>query len=151
PGSINQLLADGVISHMMTEPYGVWIWLAEHESWREHGAAIRTGLASACNQLDQWDIDRNADVVLDAIAHDIIDDELHAYIESHGGSIAVDNVSDGVVSVVLNGSCSHCNLANATLHLRLDSAIRRRYPRLVEVHDVTPNQAKQRFSLFRSR
>ncbi len=58
-------------------------------------------------------------------------------IESHGGSIEVEEVVDGVVSVRLAGTCDGCPSSQATLTYGVESALREHWPlfRRLEVRD----------------
>ena len=67
-------------------------------------------------------------------------DELRPYAESHGGSIELDSIADGVVKVKMLGSCDGCPSSSATLSQGVEEALRRRWPdfRRLELVDDAP-------------
>ncbi|MFT3888385.1 MAG: NifU family protein [Arachnia sp.] len=132
PGTLGPLLEYGVLTRVYVEPRGVWTWLAPGHSWTDHGPRIRDAVAAAVD-LDGWRIDPDADDLLELIARDVVDVELAAYIASHGGAITVLSAVDGVLSLDFGGACEDCPSAGATLHDRIESAVRERYPALVAV------------------
>ena len=77
------------------------------------------------------------DEVLRHIALDVVHGQLAPYLASHGGEVTVGDVRDGAVTVTFGGACGHCPLSDVTLHLRIEGALRERFPMLGEVRDVT--------------
>jgi Fe-S cluster biogenesis protein NfuA len=55
-------------------------------------------------------------------------DEIRPYIHSHGGSVDVLAVADGVVRVRLTGSCSGCSASSITLTHGIEEALRSGLP-----------------------
>lgn len=49
-------------------------------------------------------------------------------VESHGGSIEVDSVIDGIVTLRLKGTCDGCPSAGATLTYGVEAALREGWP-----------------------
>lgn len=72
----------------------------------------------------------------DAVAAAI--EDVRPMIESHGGSIEVDDVTDGVVKVRLRGTCDGCPSSSATLTYGVEAALRDHWPsfRRLEVVDA---------------
>lgn len=72
--------------------------------------------------------------------------DVRPMIESHGGMIEVDDVTDGVVTVRLSGTCDGCPSSSATLTYGVETALREHWPdfRRLEVVDVEtpPDPAK---------
>ncbi len=64
-------------------------------------------------------------------------DEVRPYAESHGGSIDVESIADGVVRVRMLGSCDGCPSSSATLTYGVEEALRKHWPdfRRLEVVD----------------
>ena len=71
-------------------------------------------------------------------------EELRPFVESHGGTITVDSIRDGVVTVRMLGSCDGCPSSNATLTGGVEEALRRHWPnfRRLEVIDPEPEAAE---------
>jgi len=132
PGTLGPLLEYGVLTRAFVEPGGVWTWLAPGLSWTDHGPRIRDAVSVAVD-LDGWRIDEGADDLLALIARDVVDGELASYISSHGGVITVDSAEDGVLTLDFGGACTDCPAAGSTLHERIETAVRGRYPGLASV------------------
>jgi Fe-S cluster biogenesis protein NfuA len=64
-------------------------------------------------------------------------EELRPFVESHGGTIALETIQDGVVTVRMLGSCDGCPSSAATLTGGVEEALRRHWPnfRRLEVLD----------------
>ncbi|HMS36407.1 MAG TPA: NifU family protein [Arachnia sp.] len=132
PGALGLLLEHRVLARAFVEPGGVWTWLAPGLSWADHGPRIRDAVSAAVD-LDGWRIDEGADDLLALIAHDVVDSELAGYISSHGGVITVASAADGVLTLDFGGACTDCPAAGSTLHDRIETAVRGRYPGLASV------------------
>jgi Fe-S cluster biogenesis protein NfuA len=68
-------------------------------------------------------------------------EEVRPYAESHGGSIDVESVTDGVVRVRMLGSCDGCPSSSATLTYGVEEALRKHWAdfrRLEVVDDAAP-------------
>ena len=65
-------------------------------------------------------------------------DEVRPLIESHGGSIEVESVVDGVVRVRLAGTCDGCPSSSATLTYGVEEALRRHWPHFRRLDVVDP-------------
>ena len=76
------------------------------------------------------------DVALHAAALEALAGEVGELARSHGGSIALESVRDGVVTVRMRGACAGCPAAGLTLHARLERELRHRVPGLVEIRSV---------------
>lgn len=59
-----------------------------------------------------------------------------AFARSHGGSIDLVEVRDGIVTALLGGACHGCPASWFTLHRRLERRLRRRQPGLREVRNA---------------
>ncbi|MGH9182690.1 MAG: NifU family protein [Acidimicrobiales bacterium] len=72
--------------------------------------------------------------------------EVRPTVESHGGYIEIDDVTDGVVRVRMKGTCDGCPSSSATLTYGLEASLREHWPsfRRLEVVDpaeVDPSKA----------
>ncbi len=70
-------------------------------------------------------------------------EELRPFVESHGGTIALETIRDGVVTVRMLGSCDGCPSSAATLTGGVEEALRRHWPnfRRLEVVDPAAEEA----------
>lgn len=132
PGTLGPLLSYGVLERILVEGAGVWMWLADGYSWAEHGPRVRDALIAAL-ALDGWEIDESSSEVLRLVATHVLEVELRPYISSHGGAITLHSATAEAIVLDFNGACAGCPAAGLTLHLRIERAVRARYPRLSEV------------------
>ena len=135
PGTLGPLMEYGVLTRVFVEPDGVWTWLAEGQTWTEHGPRIRDAVAAAVD-LPGWDVEEGSDELLELIAREILEGELAGYVESHGGVITVAGAAGNVLTLDFGGACEDCPAAGATLHERIEATVRPRYPMLERVERV---------------
>tara|TARA_B100000902_G_scaffold399870_1_gene473208 strand:+ start:36234 stop:36485 length:252 start_codon:yes stop_codon:yes gene_type:complete len=65
-------------------------------------------------------------------------DEIRPYLEADGGNIDLVEVTDDlVVKVRLIGACSSCNVSMMTMKSGVEQAIKRAWPEVKEVIDIT--------------
>jgi Fe-S cluster biogenesis protein NfuA len=67
-------------------------------------------------------------------------DEVRPYLATHGGGVELIGVSDGIVRLRLEGSCSGCPSSRVTLEHAVEEAIRRLAPDVaaIEAEDGEP-------------
>lgn len=65
-------------------------------------------------------------------------EEMRPFVESHGGTIAVDSILDGVVKVQMLGSCDGCPSSASTLTGGVEEALRRHWPNFRRLEVVEP-------------
>lgn len=146
PGPLAALLDDGTLAQVIVEPAAVVTRLGAGRTWRGDGPRVRTALHSALEDPDGWhtgDGDPGSDARLYEAAQDVITELVGPHARSHGGSIDLLDVSDGVVTVRLGGACHGCPAAWFTLHQRLERLLRRRCPYLVEVRHTGPGGTRE--------
>src|SRR5262249_40447937 len=102
---------------------------AIHRPGLERIAAGDTRDATAQALLQMYDIVAPDDEVLVEEALD----EVRPYIHSHGGSVDLLGVSDGVVELRMSGSCAGCAASAMTLKRGIEDALRKHYPGFKEV------------------
>ena len=59
--------------------------------------------------------------------------EVRPYLESHGGNVQLVSVTDGVVLLRMEGSCSGCPSSTMTLKLAIEDAIHKAAPDVVSI------------------
>ncbi|MGI8684104.1 MAG: NifU family protein [Acidimicrobiales bacterium] len=64
--------------------------------------------------------------------------EISPLVESHGGSIEIVSVVDGVVSVKMHGTCDGCASSSATLTYGLEAALKTHWPQFRRLEEVEP-------------
>ena len=135
PGRLGELLASGVLVDALAERAALWLRLTDG-TWRARGAEVRTALQEALLEPAGWVVEAPDDAGLTRVTDDVLAGTVGDYIRSHGGRIAVSSVHDGAVELDLDGTCEHCPAAGLTLHARVETAVRERWPDLVGVRDV---------------
>lgn len=131
PGTLGPLLQYGVLTRILVERGAVWTWLDEKLTWTDHGPRIRDAVAAAVG-LPGWEVGPSGDL-LGLIAADVVGSQLSGYISSHGGAISVVSADNDELVLDFGGACTDCPAAGRTLHDRIESTVRERYPALREV------------------
>jgi NFU1 iron-sulfur cluster scaffold homolog, mitochondrial len=67
---------------------------------------------------------------------EILEEYIKPAVESDGGAIELDSFEDGVVKVVLKGSCSGCPSSTATLKGGIESLLKNMLPEVKEVEAI---------------
>jgi len=62
--------------------------------------------------------------------------EISPLVESHGGSIEIVSIVDGVVSVKMHGTCDGCASSSATLTYGLEAALKTHWPSFRRLEEV---------------
>lgn len=65
-------------------------------------------------------------------------EEVRPLVESHGGSIEVETIQDGIVTVRLAGTCDGCPSSSATLTYGVEVALREHWPHFRRLEVVDP-------------
>ena len=71
----------------------------------------------------------------------VIDEVINPGIASHGGSIHVVDVKDGVLYLRMEGGCQGCAASAATLRQGIERMVREEVPEIVNIIDVTDHTA----------
>jgi Fe-S cluster biogenesis protein NfuA len=150
PPSLAALLADGTLAEIMVEPAGVVTRLGSGRDWAAAGPRVRVALHAALAEPADWTVasdvdDQAADASLHAMVRQLLDGAAGQFARSHGGSIELVGVRDGIVTVRLGGACHGCPAARLTLHQRLERHLRQQCPTLRAVFDISarPRSAKR--------
>ncbi|MGW3354238.1 NifU family protein [Streptomyces bungoensis] len=135
PGELGELLRSDDIASIEVETQAVVVRLADGRTWSGTGARVRDALGAALHHPDRW---RPAgavteDDLLRAALRDVLDGPVGDYIRSHGGEVTIASAHDRQAEVHMAGACAHCPAAGFTLHSRLESELRARFPDLVEL------------------
>ncbi|TWP37388.1 NifU family protein [Leekyejoonella antrihumi] len=135
PAPLGDLWSSGRIASITVETRAVLIGLPGERSWALEGAQVRDALASALQEPHRWQSVEvvTEDDMLRAALQDVLNGGAGDYIRSHGGEVAIVAAQDRRARVRMSGACSHCPAAGFTLHSRLESELRERFPQLVEL------------------
>ncbi|MEU0253412.1 NifU family protein [Streptomyces sp. NPDC006184] len=146
PDELGAMLHSEDVASIEVEAQAVVIRLADGRSWSGTGARVRDALSAALQHPRRW---RPAHVVTDddvlrAALQDVLDGSVGDYIRSHGGEVTIAFAHDRRAEVRMEGTCSHCPAAGFTLHSRLESELRARFPDLVELRATEAGKAARR-------
>ncbi len=135
PETLATLLDSGLVAAVEVRTQAVLIRLADGRSWSTAGTAVRDALGAALRQPEAWrpSGEVGEDDVLRAALQEVLDGAAGDYIRSHGGEVTIVSVGDRRAEVGMSGTCSHCPAAGFTLHSRLETELRERFPALVEL------------------
>ncbi|WP_280908947.1 NifU family protein [Streptomyces sp. SAI-090] len=141
PAPLAALLADGTLAQITLEHEAVITCLGADRNWPEEGARVRGALHAALDDPAGWiTVDGAApcddDAQLYGVARKALAGEVGDFVRSHGGSIELVDVRDGIVTVRLGGACHGCPASWFTLHQRLERRLRRHHPGLREVRNA---------------
>lgn len=76
--------------------------------------------------------------------HWVVENEINPQLASHGGRVAVQEVSaDGVVLLRFGGGCQGCGMADVTLKQGIEKTLMGRVPGIVAVRDATDHDSGQ--------
>jgi Fe-S cluster biogenesis protein NfuA len=160
PEPLATVRADGTVAWVVVGEDHVAVTLTPGRTWREEGARVRSALLAALERPGEWSVvpmdvgagpGKHAEQVggealddqLAAAARDLLDGEVGELAGSHGGSIELDSVADGVVTVRLRGACHGCPAAGMTLHALLERRLREACPDVREVRSLDPAPARR--------
>jgi Fe-S cluster biogenesis protein NfuA len=87
---------------------------------------------------DLGEVPDNQSEAEDAVAAAL--EEVRPYVESHGGTISVESIVDGVVKVRMLGSCDGCPSSTATLTVGVEQALREHWPNFRRLEVVDPEE-----------
>ncbi|MEU1571907.1 NifU family protein [Streptomyces collinus] len=141
PAPLAALLTDGTLAQITLEGEAVVTRLGTGRTWPEEGARVRTALHAALDDPAGWiaatgTAPSDDDAQLYVVAQEVLAGEVGGFARSHGGSIELVEVRDGIVTVRLGGTCHGCPASWFTLHQRLERELRRRHPGLREVRNT---------------
>lgn len=148
PGALGELAAAGVIREVAGESSAVVITLADGAEWARLLPRVRAALGEALAIPTEWqpydEEQRSPDQLLRTAVQEVLAGPAGDYVRSHGGSVTIASVSDGHVTVTFDGTCGHCPATGITLHDRLETEVRRRFPGL---KSISASNAGQRNGL----
>ncbi len=75
------------------------------------------------------------------VVSEIFDAEINPVVAQHGGKVELIDVQDATVVVRMMGGCQGCGMANVTLRQGIEAALRRQFPSLRGIRDITDHSA----------
>ena len=125
------LLADGTLAGIWIESGEVRTLLAPNRSWATDGPRVRSALFQALSESDGQR--RLGQDELRQRIEEILRCEVAPVAGSHGGSVTVQSLADGVLTVDFGGACAGCTARGTTLRGLVARVVRDRYPQVTEV------------------
>ena len=108
------------------------------KTWVEDGKeVVREGFAEAYEKIEaerraNYQYSGDDEAIVKKI-EDLIDTYVRPAVEMDGGNIAFKSFEEGVVTVVMQGSCSGCPSSTVTLKSGIESMLKRMIPEVTEV------------------
>ncbi|WP_298440722.1 NifU family protein [Gordonia sp. (in: high G+C Gram-positive bacteria)] len=134
PPPVRALFDDAVLTAVHVSPGRIETRLAPDRTAAGDGARIRSALYTVLAAEGGWRRDgadeegpairAAADREIAERVRAVLDGDFGDYTASHGGSVDLVGVTDGVVNVVLNGSCHGCAAADNTVRQNLEGRLR---------------------------
>ncbi len=135
-GDICEVELQGDLVTVVRRDGGDWSALQEKLRYAVGvGAQRASGSVSTTVDSPATD-DEMFDLVLD-----VFDREINPSVAQHGGRVELIDVQDATVIVRMQGGCQGCGMANVTLKQGIEGSLRRRFPSLRGVEDVTDHAA----------
>jgi Fe-S cluster biogenesis protein NfuA len=76
----------------------------------------------------------------------LLDKEINPSIANHGGKISIEEISQGILYIIMSVGCQGCASSQVTLRQGFDVTLKRVAPEIEEVVDTTNHSAgKQPF------
>lgn len=128
----------------------IWIVKTPESDWTALkpaiAASIRAVLAETATPLGQMGNaqDADPDVVLLRKVGELLEREVNPTVAAHGGHIAAEKVSEGIVFLRMSGGCQGCAASAATLRQGVERMLRAALPQISEIRDVTDHAAGTR-------
>jgi Fe-S cluster biogenesis protein NfuA len=140
PEPVAALLAEGVLADIRVEVAAVVTTLSTGRNWARDGSRVRSALHAALDNPAGWTVGGACGDTLDEPLRTATEALLAGAVGdlalSHGGSIQLLDVRDGVVTVRMHGACHGCPAAQVTLRRQLEDQLRRRCPDVRAVVDA---------------
>lgn len=137
PDDLAALLAHGVLTEVRLADGCVVTRASCALDWRRIGPAVRRAVTRGLAEPERWEVTDDGagdgDRALVVAARALIDGDVGDYVRSHGGSVEIVDVRDGVVGVRLAGACHGCPASELTLRARVERRLREECPALVAV------------------
>lgn len=145
PAPVRALIDDGLVAELTVFPARIVVRLGSTHQWRTEGARVRAGLLAGLAEPSAWK--PPLAVVTDpltAAINEVLAGEVGDYIRSHHGQAVVTSITGDSAEVSLTGTCGSCPARGATLHDRLETEVRKRYPHLSELRFTSQGRRQNR-------
>jgi Fe-S cluster biogenesis protein NfuA len=84
-------------------------------------------------KVDQLSENKIADSLLDEQIKQMLDEYVRPAVEQDGGAIHFKSFDNGVVTLILKGSCSGCPSSTLTLKSGIENLLKKMLPQITEV------------------
>lgn len=139
PGPLGELVAQGVVTEVVAQVDAVILRLGEGYTWRIHGPEVRSALRASLDMADTWQplpgasTKADADDAIREAAIALINGPIGEITHLHGGAFFLEDVTQGVVKVRMEGACNGCSISALTLQARFGRELRRECPWVGEI------------------
>lgn len=121
-------LTRAISSARVDSEHTVRVRLRDGLDWRSLSGDVWADMSELIGHHERWQVEAEAasssDARLSSVVARVLGGDFGDFVASHGGTITLRSVHDGVVTVALSGACAHCAAAAWTLRMRLERDIR---------------------------
>lgn len=71
----------------------------------------------------------------------ILTEQIRPSLAAHGGNVELIDIDNDVVFIKLTGGCQGCSSSSATLKNGIEALLKKKFPDIVEVVDLTDHTA----------
>lgn len=71
----------------------------------------------------------------------LFDEQVRPALSAHGGNVEIVDLDNNRLFVRLQGGCQGCSSSNATLKDGIQTLVKKNFPEIVEVVDLTDHQS----------
>jgi Fe-S cluster biogenesis protein NfuA len=138
PEELADLIAFGTVERLVVSP-GTLSFQAPHaDQWPELVGQVQQILTRIFDAGTRIDITSSGvdDLALAEGVQRLLAGPLADYVASHDGEISLMSVSDGIVTVELDGACRGCPSSTTTLKVGIEEQLRAEFPEITEVRSV---------------
>ncbi|MFT6390926.1 MAG: Fe-S cluster biogenesis protein NfuA [Ilumatobacter sp.] len=141
---VARLFGLGQVTHVLIAGPTVTVSKSTAASWdplrREIGAAIREHLTAGSPAIidsGTLGVSGRSERQVRVAIEDLLTRTVNPSIASHGGTITVVDLTDGVLSIEMSGGCQGCSSSTATLRDGFETMARLAAPEITEIIDTT--------------
>ena len=136
PAALESLVAAGVVAALRLTPDAVAITVGSGHEWRAVGATVRTALAAALDQPQEWRVEDGGEGGgrLAASLAMVIAGRAGDHIRSHGGAVTVEHVAGQEAWLTMGGACRHCPALVFTLQGTVERELKVLHPQPFRLH-----------------
>jgi len=141
---LQMLFAIEGISQVLVSKQKITVLKQDAFSWitlgKKIGSAIRQVIDSNQSIYPSSALRDNQSDLNVATLQKLLDNTINPNVATHGGHIKVEKYETNKVFIILSGGCQGCSQSTVTIRNGIEDIIKRHYPTVTEIIDVTEHQ-----------